>query len=100
GLVKKAVKAVKTVGHLAKAAVNSAATVAKFAGSAAAMGAASAIGWGTNWVNSHIGASAMVCVMVCVGLSYMNGHLSVNYGLGTIVGASAGFSYSSVTPNG
>jgi RHS repeat-associated protein len=86
------------VGKVAKGAANSVVATGKVAGGLAGLGAADALGAATNFVNSHAGVSAIVCVGACIGISYSNGHVYLNYGLGDVVGASLGPSYSSITP--
>ena len=76
-------------GDVATGAADSAATTAKIATGLTEFGATYVIGAGVNFLDSHLGLSAVACLGVCVGIEYQNGNLALQYGIGDIAGLSA-----------
>jgi hypothetical protein len=46
-----------------------------------------------NPMHDHLGIDANLCVALCIGLTYQDGHFYLNYGIGAVAGAGIGPSY-------
>jgi hypothetical protein len=75
------------------------ADTSKLVGAVVGLGAADVIGAATNFANTHISLSGVVCFGFCFGVEYQNGEFYTVSGGGDLVGASASIGYSSSTPS-